>query len=732
MAGWPGSVLLEPRGDSGYSLGGWIGIDVQVEDAAAWLPLVEAVLEAMTRPAYQLQGGLERHAVRTLTPLQVESRWFARRAETPPTVRLAAEWVSEKGVQVRRHVSPPMELSHERTLRLNAGLAPEPSGPSETFTLRMLLRDRNDQVTIDRLEQPVKVLSARREIPAHERLGVNAGQLVQGRRPIFLMGVNYWPRQAGALLGTGAHWLDPGHFDARSVEADLDLMAAVGINAVALEYTDTAQAPQLMYVLDEMRSRSMWACLYMPSLHPMDVRTDVAGRLLDAVELSTWPEVFAIEVARGLAIKPRAEWRYLDSAWAAWVDEHFSSVMEAEQRLGIALWQERGRLTGPPDAQVQLGPHRQPAIALYIAFLNDHASRHLGYVRQWLRARGEQVMLTARSSFGWPGEAPPAGDLDTLDIASGALHQDFMFPDAWSLHPLRNMYSDSHLLYAHVRGVSGGAPVLWSAYGHHVGTMPDGHAYQRQKEVYQHYLGQFIDQGSSGAFAWWFPPVRERATGEDWGVVHPEGTWRPVQEAFRSARLRLRDLRLQPRAAIRRNGPLILSVAQWRSQQADRSGLFARAVSADVMEWWPPGSDLSSETLLDPRQTYRWTEIEGFFMLNAEWTAVSVGGVREDRPPGQRVRVYTDRPVEMELLNSGTVRWLQRNDRQTGSIWIRISQAGRPDEWLPVSALARGNRMSVTWTPRDAGLWEMQPYMIGYGKFGERLLVEATSPPRLF
>jgi hypothetical protein len=727
---WPGAIWLTPQAHGRYAVAGWLGMNLTRDDTKGLLPMMNAVLEDMTRDIYVQRFGVPHFSMAAKSPHTATARLIDRRADLTP-VRLVVEWLNERGQEVRRHVSPPLDALTGQTT-MNIGLAPSPPANPERYTLRFVVRDRNDQRTFDVAEQPVKVFPAETSRAGIDPITVNAGQLMQGRRPVFMLGVNYWPRTGVPMMRENRHWLHAGNFNPATIESDLDLMESVGLNAVAFEYTDIGQAPQVRYMLDEARRRSMWVSLYVPALNPMDLRIEEARAMLEAIDLAAWPEVFALEVARGFTVLPRVERRRLDAAWSDWVEEHFNSIDEAELKLGLSLWRERGRLAGPPDPEVKRGPHQDRAVALYYCFLRDYVSRRLGFVRRWKQAAGYSALITARSAYGWPGD-PPSDALDMLDISAGVLHLDILYPDAWAVHPLRSMPGDGDVLAAYVRGAGAGKPVVWSSFGQSVGQKPDASSYQRQKEVYAHYLNEFIRHESSGAFAWWFPPGVAGPVREDWGLVHPHGAWRPVEESFRAARLQIRQLRVQPRPVVRKPGPQLMSASHLAEQQRDRTGLFSpEAISAGVTEWMPPGVGTDCRHVLDPRFRAIWSEIDAFSLLNAEWSGVVSGDSVLVREPGDPVRIYTGRTLKAELLNSGTVHWLGGGERTSGSVWVRISQPGSQDEWVAIGSTDRGARKTIEWQAREPGIWDIQPFLMGYGKFGERLRVDVSSPPRLF
>jgi len=735
-AGWAGSILLIPQADAGYSVCGRLAFDPpDTADRQLEEIMAQMIIEA-GRTVYLARFSIGAFSFRQQKPVLAVAQIIDRRTRDFSPLRLAARWIDRNGQEIRRHVSEPLDSPSIRT-ELPVGVAPEPfSRQPELFTLELQIRDRNDLETLDSETQAIKVFPAKNESARLEPVTASGNTLVAGRRPVFILGVNYWPRLAARTAGLSgsSHWLNAGRFDPDMLAADLDMLAAAGINSIAIEYTDISHAPQLLFVLDELRKRSLRASVYMPSLHPFDLRREEALAMLSAIEAADWPELFAVEVARGLGVRSRADLRRLDQAWSGWLDERFSSISEIEQRLGVSIWREHGHIAGPPDTQLSAGPDQDRAIALYYSFLHDYASRQIGYVKRMLASAGHAgLLVTARSAYGWP-DSKPESLVDVLDIRAGAIHQDFLSPDAWTIHPLGQMNDDKSVLAAYVAGAGKGKPVLWSGYGQHTGTTASPADLERQKEVYLNYLTGFVELGASGALAWWYPGGISSYHREDWGIVEPQGAWRPVEEAIRSIRLQLRQGKVYRPVAARAEAPFNLSASQWLSRQNQRAAMFAGGINSNkITEWTLPGSGLDTRAIMKPGEPRGWSEIDGLHLLNSEWGSIMVDGARQDRQPGENVKTYTDRLLLLELINSGTVRWTSAGDkRDEGSVWIRITQPGHQEEWIPASSTGSGEKQQLAWTPRAPGLWQVQAYLIGYGKFGERIQVEATTPPRLY
>lgn len=731
VAGWAASCTIKSQpAYQGFSIFGWIGIAPARHDMKELGPIVSALLTEATRHVYLYNYGLDRHAADSQSSLQINAEILDRRLHDKSPLRVVARWLNDGGMEIRRHASQPMSPPFV-PMSLSIGLAPEPGGQAAgNYAIEIMIRDRSDQITLDRAQQTLKIFPRDYPVPV-ERITVNGTQLMHGPKPMFMLGVNYWPRLGAPHAGSSAngHWLAPEWFAPDVVRSDLDLLAAANMNAIAIEYTSIAQAPQLAFVLDELRQRGMWASVYVPALHPLDLHMEEALAMLQALRLERWPEVFAIEMARGLSIPSRTDMRRFDDSWADWLESHFSSVSEAEQKTGVSLWMERGRAVGPPDEQLARGPQHDRAIALYFTFLQDFASRRMGYVRHVLRAKGYDTLLTTRSAYGMPGPA----SADALDISTGVLHVDFLSPEAWTIHPLEQTHNDGPSMAAYVRGVGGGKPVVWSAFGQDVGRDAAADSLSRQADVYRHMLDLFINEGSAGALAWWFPAGAPLVDGRDWGIMLPNGQWRPVEESIRAARTRLRQVRLIPPRGERVATSINQSASQWRDAQISRRGIFPGEPPAKpITEWLLPGTGFDTGEILNERAEQNWSAIDGLHVLNAEWGSIRIDQTSYERRPDSSVRSYAGRPLEMEIMNSGTARWIAANRTVNGAVSVRISQPGFPDEWISPGALERGGRSTLSWVPREPGVWEAQAFLAGYGKFGELLRLEITTPPGLF
>jgi len=329
-AGWAGSVLLIPQTDAGFSICGWLAFDPPPASDKPLESIVARMITETDRSAYLTRFGTGAFSFLEQKPVVAHAQMIDRRTRDFSPLRLAARWLDRNGQEIRRHISEPLDSPALRT-ELSVGVAPDVFGREpELFTLEWQIRDRNDLETLDAQSQIIKVFPKKNDSVKAEPVSVSGHTLVAGRRPVFMLGVNYWPRlssRTAGLAGSG-HWLHPARFDPGVLSSDLDLMTAAGINCIAIEYTDLSQAPQILFVLDELRKRSMRSSIYMPSFHPFDLRREEGLAMLDAIDAGEWPEFFALEVARGIAVRSRADLRRLDTAWSEWLDQRFVSISE--------------------------------------------------------------------------------------------------------------------------------------------------------------------------------------------------------------------------------------------------------------------------------------------------------------------------------------------------------------------------------------------------------------------
>ncbi|MFH0953125.1 MAG: hypothetical protein V1873_02215 [Verrucomicrobiota bacterium] len=732
VLGWPASIYVEPQTNGAARKWAWIGLDPTraTQDAIA-IMLTECV-SRLQRGLFLYKAGVSRFSFEPDSFLQASARWTAP-AGASPAVRVAMDLLREDSSMPSRRVvaSTP---SPSVPVAINLGRAPQVRDRAENYVLRVSLEDAQEPGRVfDRVEQPIKFLPPRPVTTDREWISARGARFIFRGRPLFLLGVNYWPVSAnGRTPGEyNPHWLNAGAFDPEFIRRDLSQLEDAGVNAVSLQYHEEDQAPQLKFFVDEARRRGIWVHAFVAGLNPWNPDLEQARRLVGAADLKDTPQVFALDLAWEPRLGGYADRRRFDGDWLNWVTEQYGSVDHAEQVLGQPLPKKDGRLTGPSDDELAADGNHRRGVAVYRRFVDDFAGRRYGQVVRALRRWSVRQLLSARSGYGGSGN-PWADRLFPLDLATGAVHFDFTCPEGWGLHSGLEQFYEAGFVTAYARGVSDGKPVLWLEFGASVGADPQPADLANQARVYDGIFAMVTRSRAAGCFGWWFPGGFRVDEKSDFGVVEPTGAWRPVGSVYRTLGGRLRAERSVP--------------DPWRGREVDRAA-DARGLSALCDAWRdqyrremeqgaieevrPAGfGRRTSEMPLESIGQIPFQDPAPLAYANAEWGRMEVDGVEQDRAPGRKITVPLKRKLRIELINTGPATWDASQQGKAGAVWVAAEQPGGTRQLLPVRSTAFGGRTWVEWMTTDQGVWRLRPSIADVGLFGEPLDLEVAAPAR--
>lgn len=723
--GWPASLYVRPDTNGTVRKWAWVGIDPSREAGEAAAAMVRECVRRLMADLYLYQAGCERFVFDPDSAILVTARCTPCE-KAPASLRVVAELYKENASYPTRRVVGPCPLTNT-AVEINLGRAPRAETHAETYTVRVSLEDvARHGLVFDAIEQDVKMMPEPKPPPDTEWVTAVGPRFAVAGKPLFLTGINYWPLTAvGRSPGEPpAHWLDPSEFAPGLVRADLVRLKNAGLNVVSIQYLDERQAPQLRFFVDEARRFGIRVHLYMPHLGPLDQDLERARALISAAHLDTEPQVMALDLAWEPRLGTYEQRRGLDPAWRAWLAEQYGSIEHAEVVIGRRLWREEGEVTGPPDEELVADGVHRAAVAVYRRFVDDFVSRRYGRSERLVRSLGLRQLLGARSGFGGSGN-PWADRYFPIDLASGATHLDFVCPEAWGLLGGLDRFYEAGFITAYARGVGGDKPVLWIEFGVSVGERPQAPDLRNQARVYENMFELVTRSRAAGCLAWWYPGgwrVDERT---DMGVVHPDGSWRPVGAVFRRAMHRRRAEKGSPQA--------------WRGRVVDRAE-DARGFSALWDRWRETyrreTAEGRPEEVRPPGFGRRTGELELYSVggvafadpaplepVNAEWGQVTVDGAPRERAPGESVHIARMQTLRAELINTGAATWDASQQGKAGAVWVALSGEGGTVQEFPVAFVRHGERIGVTWLGGGPGEYVLRPVVAGAGAFGEPLHV---------
>lgn len=686
---WPAALYVQRRTEGTVCTWGWIGLDLPPGQNQLLVRLLRRGVERLQAGCFFLQGGSERLAQEGGGLLEIGAQLHAPTGEVS-ALRVVAELTESGGKSTRR-----VSASGQPQLTLNLGALPRLTDRTRDYMLRLSLRNADGTVLLDQLEQPLRVLPLQTPTAA-ERVGVTGAGFTLGRRPTYLFGVPFQlrtvlPRSAGE---PDPNPLDPAVFDVDSARREIALAQAAGFNVFSLTLEQETQIPQLRWLMEELRPRSMWIHLRVAGLEPLPLDLPRARRLLEQANALEDPIVCALEIGWAGPLGREEQRRALDEDWQAW--------LARTDAADLIPWRRDGLPTGPSDQDLaQDGEHR-PAVALYRRFVDEWTSLRYGQIRRFLQGLGLRTLVSARAGWGGPPDRFP------IDPSSGATHLDFLTLDAAGLES--DAWSREHAAFCTVyaRGLGLGKPVLWRNLG--MGSGATAGAAARIQSL----LDMALRSHAAGVLVTPIPGgVRPEAVGPDEGFTGPDGRWRPSGEVLRRFTIRIRREASAPLA--------------WGGQFADRDrdarGLYGLLQSAGsiygdqatggIPELRPPGYGSSSMDLAATG-----------LVLQAEWGAARAEGQPVEPAGDGPVVVPVRAALELEVWNTGPVRWAGEGGRRPGSVTVEARHATARAQILPVTDTPPGQRALIRWTPADPGLWTMRAQQAGHGPFGESLSID--------
>jgi hypothetical protein len=358
------------------------------------------------------------------------------------------------------------------------------------------------------------------------RVAVRGDRFVVGGKPVFLNGVNYWPRNVSGLEPSRFHsgWLLPHNYDPEVVEADLATMARLGLNLVSIQYANPQLARPLVDFLERCRHHRIWANLYTGSAGGLQGDPARDRALLEGARLPGNDTVAMYDLHWEPRLGAQADRRRWDGAWRDWLREQYGALERAEQAWGVAAPRDGGELSNPTDDQFATdGPHRV-MVAAYRRFADDLISRAYGRVSRSLRRLDPETLLGVRTGYGGTGQAWPARVM-AYDLTSGAAHLDFTSPEGYGMPGEWDKARRTGFITAYGKWAGHGKPVFWSEFGASIGAGGGTQASRAaQTLIWDSTLRLCADSGVAAAAGWWWPGgwrVDERS---DFGVLEPDGT----------------------------------------------------------------------------------------------------------------------------------------------------------------------------------------------------------------
>ena len=405
-------------------------------------------------------------------------------------------------------------------------------------------------VEVDRIQSRVRVFDPTASFIPSERIVVSNGAFsTAGGKRLFLQGVNYWPHYVAGVepAGFAGSWLAPQNYDPDVVDSNLSLLASLHFNLVSIQYAiqqpGIDEARSLVDFLDRCRKHGIWANIaflpFIPVASPLILEYDGEllginpniGSILEAAFVPGNDRVFAFDLLWEPGLFSQTARAAIDGAWRTWLTGQYGSTSNAETAWGFTAPRDsQGQVSNPLDSQFQNDGAWRVMVAAYRRFADDYLGHGLAVGARAIQAVAPGTLLSFRNGAGtW---SVYNNRFVAYDLGVAAAHVDFVSSELYGccssnggIAPLS--WPDSRgfgfgAAYGQYR--SAGKPVYWAEYGFNVGFTSTAASLASQASTADAMMHIVNEDGSAAASAWWMPGGWRSDSGDDYGILNPDGS----------------------------------------------------------------------------------------------------------------------------------------------------------------------------------------------------------------
>ena len=535
--------------------------------AAATQRWLAATITRVCQGLYLADGGAGRYACFSHAAISVGAM-VVNHGSVPRAVRVINAVTDSRGQSIFRHVFTATVAAGVTRKFAVRWTPPRPAGWESVYRVTTLLENPRSAAggIVDRLVGSLRVLGSERH--PHFVTSKNGLLYLRGK-PWYVYGVNFHPEASIAATGsypTSEFWLTRPLFAPHTVERELRQIKKIGLNEISIS-AESEYPWNLLDVLAMCRELGLKVNLSFANPDGLGGGLVIPGkfqftpvrRLISKLRLASNDAVFAYPVAMGALWSDQANRRRVDPQWRAWIIKHYGSLKKAEAAWHYPAPRWHGQVTNPSGALIAAG-RRGPAAAMvraYNRFLNDLLVRFYGPIRRRIKRMDPHhlVGLTISRS----GDPAYGGDI-YYDFAGLAHATDLLEPVGYGYRS-RDSVNQAVFAIQYARAVAPALPFFFSEFSKNEWSEPLGADSRAEARcgvrVYKRFLPTILAADANGVIFWWFPGGFRTVENSDYGIVNPDGSWRPVTYVIHDFAARMKAPRPLPKPGawipIRRN-----------------------------------------------------------------------------------------------------------------------------------------------------------------------------------
>jgi len=439
---------------------------------------------------------------------------------------------AEGPFQARFFVTSKIGTEFEKTVAVLDGKAECTWRPgqfsTDTYEVTCTLIDGDGKV-LDMLKHPLLVW---RPSPDPQYMQVREGHFYLGGARWRAHGVNYMPSsEIGIEDGEYfENWMGKQPYDPVVIQRDLKRIKAMGMNMVSIFcYYRSVDSRNLLDILERCRRLGLMVNLSLRPGTPLYFRWEEMKALIETHRLSEHDIILAYDLAWEPNFGSKGHRKPWDDDWREWIIERYGSIASAEADWGVPAPRQNGGITGPSDEQLsQEGKHRVMVCA-YRRFLDDLLAKYHAIANGLVKSIDPNHLTSFRMSMaGDPTSGPTWIGYSFRALARSV---DIMEPEGYGRIGEWDKVRPGMFTAAYARCMAPGRPVMWAEFGN---SSWDRAAMKRDTDreawtgaFYDRFYRMAYESDTDGTVNWYWPGGYRYNERSDYGIINPDGSWRP-------------------------------------------------------------------------------------------------------------------------------------------------------------------------------------------------------------
>ncbi len=352
-------------------------------------------------------------------------------------------------------------------------------------------------------------------------------------------GVNYMPSSG---IGTEwwryfEYWMSAEAYDPWVIQRDLERIVKMGMNSISVfQYHDVMKDQNLLDLLYRADRLNLKVNLSLRPGTPFDFEWEKIREMIEYYRLAEHDEVFAYDLAWEPMFPGHEGRKRWDKDWLIWVVERYGCVENAEKDWNCPIPKDdNGNITNPGDEMLVKDGEWRVMVCAYRRFLDTLLYEYYNRARRLVRSVDPNHAVSFRMT---EGSNPTNNWANPLPYDWYYLSQsvDILEPEAYGRIGNWEMIKPGGFQVKYGAFCNPNLPLFWAEMGYNIYRKNPEQVQQAlkfQADYFSDFYRLLLQSGSDGIYFWWYPGGYRVNEKSDFGIINPDGTYRPVTEVIK-------------------------------------------------------------------------------------------------------------------------------------------------------------------------------------------------------